>query len=92
MDELEFYNGALTGQEIDYRFIRVSCGPISSLPYTYENAKITAKHVVVDFLFSNPAAHVYEWTISTANGSLTISGNFQPSVDTSLTLGLAITG
>lgn len=90
MDELEFYNGQLTGQEIDYRIIYVSCGTISSLPTTVENAKITSKHIVLRAYFGSPYAQISDWTVTTADGSLTIAGTITGS--TSLYLALGIPG
>lgn len=55
--------------------LQVTSGSFSSLPQTITNAKITAKHVVVNHVLSNPSAQIADWTVNTANGSLTISGS-----------------
>ena len=92
MDELEFYNGQMTGQEIDYRIIIVNCGTVSSLPHTVESDKVTAKHVVLNWWVNNPQAMAGNWIYTTANGSITISGDFAPYGTTNLTLTLGIPG
>ena len=61
---------------------------ISSLPYTISNSNITASHVVVNSVLSNPSAQTGDWTVTTAAGSLTISGSI--SETTNITLYLAL--
>lgn len=87
MDELEFYNGQLTGEEIDKRIVYISCGTLSS-GATITNAKITAKHVVLRAIIGSPAAQVGDWTITTADGSLTVAGTFASSTTLGLYLGI----
>ena len=53
----------------------ITTDSFSSLPYTYNNAKIKAHHVVVDSQLSNPSAQTSDWTFTPANGSMTISGS-----------------
>jgi hypothetical protein len=53
----------------------ITTDTFSSLPYTYSNTKIKAHHVVVDSQLSNPSAQTSDWTVTTANGSMTISGS-----------------
>ena len=52
----------------------VSLSSVNALPYTYSNAKITAKHRVVNMVLSNTAAQQSDWSYSSAAGSITISG------------------
>jgi len=54
--------------------VKVSVSNLSALPYTYSNSKITAKHEVYGVMLSNSAAQPSDWSFSTADGSLTISG------------------
>lgn len=54
--------------------ISVSCGTISSLPVTVNNAKIFSNHVVVKAQLGTPSAQTGNWTVTTSDGSLTISG------------------
>lgn len=79
MDELEFYNGQWTGQEIDARILKVDCGTISALPATITNANILSKHIYLHSVMSNPYAFVGNCVIDTSNGSLTISGTISGS-------------
>lgn len=55
--------------------LQITSGSFSSLPQTITNAKITSKHVVVNSVLSNPSAQISDWTVNTANGSLTILGS-----------------
>ena len=64
----------------------ITTDTISSLPHTYSNTKIKANHVVVDAQLSNPYAQASDWTVTTANGSMTISGSISGS--TTLTVKL----
>ena len=64
--------------------LAVNCGTISSLPTTITNTNITNDMVVLQSTLGNPAAQLSEWTVSTANGKLTISGTISGS--TALTL------
>lgn len=62
----------------------VDCGTISSLPATVTNANITNDMLVLRTVFGNPSAQLGDWSVSTSNGSLTISGTISGS--TALTL------
>lgn len=64
----------------------ITTDAFSSLPHTYSNTKIKAHHVVVDSQLSNPSAQTSDWTVTTANGSMTISGSISGS--TTLTVKL----
>lgn len=69
--------------------LQITSGSFSSLPQTITNAKITAKHVVVNSVLSNPSAQISDWTVTTTDGSLTISGSI--SGTTTITLYLYTT-
>lgn len=62
----------------------ITTSSFSSLPQTINNTKITSDMVVVNSILSNPSAQTGNWTITTSNGSLTISGSISGS--TTLTL------
>lgn len=64
----------------------ITTDTFSSLPHTYSNTKIKANHVVVDSQLSNPSAQTSDWTVTTANGSMTIAGSISGS--TTLTVKL----
>lgn len=67
--------------------LTISCGTISSLPKTVSNAAITADMVVLEATLGTPSAQTGDWTVTTAAGSLTITGTISGS--TTLTLVLA---
>lgn len=89
MDELEYYNGQLTGEEIDKRIIYLST-TVSSLPHTVSNANITAKHIPIQWWLGTPSAQVSDWTVVTSAGSLTISGTISGTTILELTLGIPL--
>lgn len=53
----------------------VDCGTISALPVIIYDNQILSTHVVVGYDASNKYGIVGDWTVTTANGSLTISGD-----------------
>ena len=59
----------------------------SSLPQTVTNSSITSDMVVVNSVLGSPAAQTGDWTVTTSDGSLTVSGSISGS--TTLTLYLA---
>lgn len=68
----------------------VKYGPssaFSSLPVTFEDDSITADMVVLNYVLSNPTAQINNWTVTTAAGSLTISGQVRGSTTITLYLG-----
>ena len=64
----------------------VTSDSFSTLPKTISNADIKASQVVVNSVLSNPFAQGSDWTITTANGSLTISGTIQDTTTITLYL------
>ena len=52
----------------------VNISSITSLPYTVENAAITADAVCLRMTLGTPSAQLSDWTFTTSEGSLTISG------------------
>lgn len=73
-------NGGLNNLSV----LSVNCGTISSLPATVTNANIANDMLVLRTVFGNPSAQLDDWSVSTSNGSLTISGTISGS--TALTL------
>lgn len=65
----------------------VNCGTISSLPTTISNANIEDDMVVLQSTLGTPSAQTGDLTVTTAAGSVTISGSISGS--TTLTLYLA---
>ena len=62
----------------------------SALPQTVTNSRITSEHVVVSATLGTPEAVVGEWTVTTANGSLTITGTISGSTTLRLVLGASV--
>lgn len=74
-------------QGTQLKVYRKNCGTISELPATIDDTNITNDMVVVHSVLGTPAAQVGNWTVTTSNGSLTISGTIDGS--TTVTLYLA---
>lgn len=55
--------------------LEVDCGTVSSLPKTVNSTEITEDMVVVESVLGTPARMAGNWTVSTSNGSVTISGS-----------------
>lgn len=68
--------------------LQVDVPSFSSLPQTVSNADVTADHVVVNSVLGTPSAQTGDWTVTTSDGSITVSGSISGS--TTLTLILAI--
>lgn len=51
-------------------------------------ANVTADHVVIESVLSNPAAQASDWTVTTASNSIIISGTVASGATTNLTLTL----
>jgi hypothetical protein len=66
-----------------------SVASFSSLPQIVTNANIESDMVVVNSVLGTPSAQTADWTVTTANGSLTISGTNAISGSTTLTLYLS---
>ena len=64
--------------------LKVDCGTVSSLPATVSNSEVTSDMVVLQSTFGTPSAATSNWTVSTSEGQLTISGSISGS--TTLTL------
>lgn len=93
MPDYEFYEGASTGAQIDAEvqkgLIVVSLGTVSALPVTKSNANILADHVCVNYVLSRASAMGGDWTVTTANGSVTVDGTLNNSTTITLYLGRA---
>ena len=64
----------------------VSCGTVSSLPITINNNSIEDDMVVIQSTITYPQVQLSDWTVTTANGSLTISGSISGSSTVTLYL------
>ena len=64
----------------------IDIASFSSLPLTVSNASITSDMVVVNSTLGTPSSQTGDWTVSTSNGSLTISGTISGSTTATLYL------
>ena len=64
----------------------IDVSAFSSLPQTVNNSAIESDMVVVNSVLGTPSAQTADWTVTTSNGSLTISGTNAISGSTTLTL------
>ena len=74
-------------EELNYKILVIDEAAFSSLPKTISNASITSEHVVLSATLGTPSAQVGDWTVSTSNGSVTISGSVTGSTTLRLVLG-----
>ena len=66
------------------RTIKVTVASFSSLPKTVSDSRIKSTDEVTASVLGTPSAQTSDWTVTTSNGSLTISGSISGS--TTLTL------
>ena len=71
----------------EIKVLELTKNSVSSLPATISDSRITANHVVINSVLSNPAAQTGDWTVTTSAGSLSIAGSI--SGTTNITLYLA---
>ena len=79
--------GKLYAQGTLVRLLKVTKSSVSSLSTTITNSLITSNMEVVHSVLSNPSAQTGDWTVTTSDGSLTITGSI--SGTTNITLYLA---
>jgi hypothetical protein len=70
------------------KILEITSTSFNSLPQTINDAAITADHVVLNSVLSNPSAQTGDWTVTTSAGSLTISGTISGSTTITLYLGI----
>lgn len=68
--------------------LEINCGTVASLPTTKSNTKITSGMIAIGAKFGTPANVESDLTVTTSNGSVTVSGTISGS--TTLVLYLAI--
>lgn len=79
------------GGKIPYiGIVEVTQSSVSSLPVTITNTAITANHVVVDSVLSNPSAQTGDWTVTTSAGQAVIAGNISGTTDITIRFGSKI--
>lgn len=89
-DETKFLKGNSEWTDLpkDGIPLKVSKSSINSLPALISNASITSEMECKpgDIYLSNPAAQTGDWTVTTSNGSATISGSISGTTDVTLWL------
>lgn len=70
--------------------VEVTQSSVSSLPVTIANTAITANHVVVDSVLSNPSAQTGDWTVTTSAGQAVIAGTISGTTDITIRFGSKI--
>lgn len=84
---LSAYQGKVLNDKISKaEVLIINVASFSSLPQTVSNANIEDDMVVVNSVLGNPSAQTADWTVTTSNGSLTISGTSAISGSTTLKL------
>ena len=71
--------------------LKVTKSSVSSLSTTITNSNITSNMEVVNCVLSNPSAQTGDWTVTTASGSLTISGSISGTTNITLYLAVPVT-
>jgi len=78
--------GTATFLDITEQVITVNIASFNSLPQTVSDAAITADHVAVTCEPGTPTAQIGDWTVTTAAGSVTVSGTISGSTTLKLVL------
>lgn len=81
---LTYLWGKITDLVSTKRTIKVTVAAFNSLPKTVTDSRIKSTDEVVESVLGTPSVQTSDWTVTTADGSLTISGSISGS--TSLTL------
>lgn len=81
---LTYLWGKITDLLSEKRTIKVEIASFSSLPKTVNDSRIKSTDEVVESILGTPSAQSSDWTVTTSDGSLTISGTISGS--TTLTL------
>jgi len=85
-DQNKVFSGA--GTYIDSvlkdRALEITLSSVSSLPQTVSNANVESDMVVIKSYLSNPAVQTGEWSVSTSNGSFTVSGSISGTTNITL--------
>lgn len=70
------------------RPLQINLGTISSLPVTVSDDRITADHICkpADCLLSLPSAQTSDWTVTTSDGSVSVSGSISGSTTATIWL------
>ena len=86
MSILDFESSFKTYFDPMYKCLVLTKSSVSSIPTTISNAAITATMVCIKAELSNPSAQSGDWTVTTASGTVTISGTISGTTDIKLYL------
>lgn len=67
--------------------LTINFSSFSSLPQTVNDSRITADYDLVRAELGTPSAQIGDWTVTTSNGSVTVSGSISGSTTLKLILG-----
>ena len=73
-------------QGYELKCLVLDCGTVTSLPKTVSDSSITSDMVALQSILGTPSAQISNWTITTSDGSLTISGSISGSTTVTLYL------
>ena len=65
---------AVSTIEMSPKVLIIDCGEITTLPVIVNDSRIKENHAVIGVDASHAYGIVGDWTVSTSNGSLTITG------------------
>lgn len=83
---LEFIGNRIATYDARVGVVQVTKASVSSLPTTITDSAIKSDHVAIEAVLSNPAAQKSNWTVTTSNGNLTISGTISGTTDVTILL------
>lgn len=69
----------LYGNVGDGTVVVISIPSFSSLPLTVSDSRIVSSHIAVNAVLSNPQVQDSDWTVTTSDGSMTITGTISGS-------------
>jgi hypothetical protein len=86
INEVKGETTSLNTAAVKLETLIVSISSVSSLPVTANNSNIESDMVVINSELSDPSAQISDWTVTTASGSLTVSGSISGTTNIKLYL------
>jgi hypothetical protein len=86
INEVKGETTSLNTAAVKLETLIVSISSVSSLPVTANNSDIESDMVVINSELSDPSAQISNWTVTTASGSLTVSGSISGTTNIKLYL------
>jgi hypothetical protein len=86
INEVKGETTSLNTAAVKLETLIVSISSVSSLPVTANNSDIESDMVVINSELSDPSAQISDWTVTTASGSLTVSGSISGTTNIKLYL------